>query len=167
MKYTVVGADRVSGTERRIEVNAADQEDAERIAGRQGMLVAEVLPMTVDGRPYEVDVQKQKKAQRALRKCENCDRVIGKLESMQQFSGHNVCLSCYSVLVGQSSETRFVVQGVHQPTPYRALGLETRGTARALFIVGLLLSPAIIGIPLIIWACVADSMLAKHERGEA
>ncbi len=47
---------------------------------------------------------------------------------------------------------------------YRALGLNSRGMAWALALIGLLLTPAIIGVPLLIWGAVADRMLYKHEK---
>jgi hypothetical protein len=50
---------------------------------------------------------------------------------------------------------------------YRALGLDSRGAAWAIAIVGLLFSPVIVGIPLVIWGLVADSMLVKHQKALA
>ena len=47
---------------------------------------------------------------------------------------------------------------------YRALGLNSRGVAMIIAAVGLLFSPVIIGIPLLIWGAVADHMLAKHDK---
>jgi len=52
-----------------------------------------------------------------------------------------------------------------QPNPeYRALGLSSRRMALGIAIVGLITSPAIIGIPLLIWGAVAEYMLVKHDR---
>jgi Na+/glutamate symporter len=47
---------------------------------------------------------------------------------------------------------------------YRALGLNSRGVAITIAIVGLFLSPALIGIPLAIWGFAADHMLHQHQK---
>lgn len=84
--------------------------------------------------------------------CENCGRVFGKLETRQLLGDHVVCIDCIDRLRPRDTE----------PLPYRALGLETRGAAWMIAIIGFCLSPAIIGIPLAIWGVVADSMLRRH-----
>lgn len=47
---------------------------------------------------------------------------------------------------------------------YRALGLNSRGMALTVFVIGLLFSPVIVGIPLLVWGMVADHMLVKHKK---
>ncbi len=50
------------------------------------------------------------------------------------------------------------------PDGYKALGLESRGVGWMLIVIGLILSPIIIGIPLIVWGGVSVHMLKAHEK---
>lgn len=108
----------------------------------------------------------------SLEICENCGRKIGALETPHLFKGHVVCEECrdrlkptidYATPAALSPPPPPLPPLAMQPTPYRALGLETRGAAWGIAIVGLFLSPVLVGIPLAVWGFVADSMLAKHQ----
>lgn len=50
---------------------------------------------------------------------------------------------------------------------YRALGLESRKVAWGIAIVGLITTPVLVGLPLLVWGVVADVMLAKHRKATA
>lgn len=97
--------------------------------------------------------------------CENCGRRIGKLETPHVYQDHAVCAGCYALLTGPGART---VTSSPAPAsaavPYRALGLESRGMCLGIVLVGLLLSPLVVGIPLIVWGAVADWMLHKHRK---
>jgi hypothetical protein len=92
--------------------------------------------------------------------CENCGRMIGKLETPQLHDNHVVCEQCRARL---STAVRPPPLGV-PPTEYRALGLNSRKVAWTLAIAGLILTPALFGIPLLIWGATAEWMLVKHQK---
>jgi hypothetical protein len=47
---------------------------------------------------------------------------------------------------------------------YRALGLSSRKTAFWVVIIGLFLSPALVGIPMVVWGAIADHMIYNHQN---
>jgi hypothetical protein len=103
-----------------------------------------------------------------LETCANCGRTIGKLETPHVHNEHVVCAECHGRLGGAmhapGAQGAPVAAVQREAGEYRALGLNSRGAAWGIAIVGLLLSPLIIGIPLLVWGAVADSMIVKHQK---
>lgn len=46
---------------------------------------------------------------------------------------------------------------------YTALGLNSKKTAVAVSVVGAFLSPALVGIPLLVWGLISYNMLKRHQ----
>lgn len=96
--------------------------------------------------------------------CENCGRQIGNLETPHLWQGKIVCIGCANTLA-QSSHSP---TGLHaMPAPregeYTALGLNSKKTAVAVSVVGAFLSPALVGIPLLVWGLISYNMLKRHQ----
>ncbi len=175
MKWDVTGADRQSGQDKTLVVEADTKESAVRRAGRQGLLVADAVPQASGG-PAATKSPPKSAARPAPaaappRACGNCDRPIGKLEPTYQHNGHVVCAQCNALLTPVAPAAVKVtvpVQagGVYVPPAgeYRALGLGSRKMACIIAICGLLTSWAGVGVLLLIWGLVADHMLAKHAK---
>jgi hypothetical protein len=125
--------------------------------------------------------------------CANCERIIGKLETPHLWKEHVVCAQCHAVLSSTPAETAPYPEACAMPTsaeleadlaehsaeayqqrrstavpayiptkPETSLGI-TRKQAWLIIIVGLLLAPAVVGIPLIIWGGLAEHNII-HER---
>ena len=95
--------------------------------------------------------------------CTNCSERIGRLESAHLWEQNGVCFRCYEKLSSISKATKALHAATEKPE-YRALGLNSRSMALFVFVIGLVFSPLLIGIPLIVWGAVADYMIHKQEK---
>lgn len=85
MQWEVTGADRTTGQDRSIIVEADTDDSARRLANRQGLLVADARPLGNSGQQYQ------------------CSRCGGRFQPEEGYdcAGEFVCRSCYGVGVPQ------------------------------------------------------------------
>lgn len=98
-------------------------------------------------------------AQAIMKLCGNCGREIGGREEYAIINSQPICRACHMpAAAGSATSPR------DAGPPFKALGLTSLGQAWVVLLVGLLFSPAVVGIPMVAWGAIARSQILQERK---